>query len=304
MSSQPESYEGGWELIRGKVLRIARGDFAAVDELIQLSASDRVSPAAAEVAEAMGMILVRLEAHEFLLDRAHDAEHRLRELNALKDRHLGIAAHDLRNPIGAIRGMSRLLASGKLTDEQRADFLNAIVRVSDEMAQLVDDLLDVAVIESGAFELDRTTANLADLVRQSCETAGSIAERKGIHLELDAREVPDSRFDPPRMRQVVDNLLSNAIKFSPEGAIVRVTVRSIDDGIELCVADQGPGVPAEEVKELFASYQKTSVRPTAGEKSTGLGLFIVKQIVDAHGGTVKVESVVDHGSNFRVVVPV
>jgi signal transduction histidine kinase len=272
--------------------------------LYSLTGEEGIAPEVAELAESIGLILVKLEARDFHIEMAAEAEQRLKELNELKDQHLGIAAHDLRNPLSSIRGMSQMLVEMEIDKNTQSSFLQSIYRVSDQMLTLVDNLLDVAVIESGRFDLKITEENVSRLVAERIELMAKNAERKEIGLIADLQEVTDSLFDVDRMRQVVDNLLSNAIKFSPSGSVVNVTCGQAGRVLDITVTDQGPGIPSEDLDRLFDSFEKLSAQPTGGEKSTGLGLSIVKSIVDAHGGEIDVDSEVGKGTTFIVRLPV
>jgi len=283
---------------------ISRGQFDALDTLYSLTGEEGIDPEVAELAESIGLILVKLEARDFHIEMATEAERRLTELNELKDQHLGIAAHDLRNPLSSIRGMSQMLVEMELDKNTQSSFLQSIYRVSDQMLTLVDNLLDVAVIESGRFDLKITEENISRLVGERVELMAKNAERKEIRLIADLQEVTDSLFDADRMRQVVDNLLSNAIKFSPSGSVVNVTCGQAGRILDITVTDQGPGIPSEDLDRLFDTFEKLSAQPTGGEKSTGLGLSIVKSIVDAHGGEIEVDSEVGKGTTFIVHLPV
>jgi len=283
---------------------IARGQFDALDTLYSLTGEEGIAPEVAELAESIGLILVKLEARDFHIEMAAEAEQRLTELNELKDQHLGIAAHDLRNPLSSIRGMSQMLVEMELDENTQTSFLQSIYRVSDQMLTLVDNLLDVAVIESGRFDLKITEENISSLVGERIELMAKNAERKEIRLIADLQKVTDSLFDADRMRQVVDNLLSNAIKFSPSGSVVNVACGQAGRILDITVTDQGPGIPSEDLDRLFDSFEKLSAQPTGGEKSTGLGLSIVKSIVDAHGGEIEVDSEVGRGTTFIVHLPV
>ena len=283
---------------------IARGQFDALDTLYSLTGEEGIAPEVAELAESIGLILVKLEARDFHIEMAAEAEQRLTELNELKDQHLGIAAHDLRNPLSSIRGMSQMLVEMELDENTQTSFLQSIYRVSDQMLTLVDNLLDVAVIESGRFDLKITEENISSLVGERIELMAKNAERKEIRLIADLQKVTDSLFDADRMRQVVDNLLSNAIKFSPSGSVVNVACGQAGRILDITVTDQGPGIPSEDLDRLFDTFEKLSAQPTGGEKSTGLGLSIVKSIVDAHGGEIEVDSEVGRGTTFIVHLPV
>ena len=296
--------DGGKAFLGQTIQDIARGNFAALDDLYALPGMDGVAPEVADLAESMGLILVRLEAREFHLENAAEAEERLKALNKLKDKHLGIAAHDLRNPISTIRGMSHMLLESELDDDTRRAFLNSINAVSEQMLILVDDLLDVSVIESGKFDLNKIPGNLSVILQERAELMAINAKNKNITLTTALDEVPDLPIDVDRMRQVIDNLLSNAVKFSLSGTTVRLACGQRDDDLVFSVADQGPGIAQEDLDKLFGVFQKLDNQPTAGERSTGLGLSIVKRIVDAHGGKILVESEVGKGSSFTVTIPI
>jgi signal transduction histidine kinase len=227
---------------------------------------------------------------------------RLVALNKDKDRYLGIAAHDLRNPLSSMRGLAELMIETPLEPDQQREFLDTIHRTSDEMLHLVNDLLDTAVIESGKLELRRTDQDLPALVKRRVRHLEPHARQKQITLELDTSP-GRAAIDAARFSQVIDNLVSNAIKFSPQGTTVRIVMRVERDHFAFSVQDQGPGIPAEERQLLFRSFQKLSAQPTGGEKSTGLGLAIVKKIVDAHGGTISVDGEPGCGARFTATVP-
>jgi signal transduction histidine kinase len=303
-SGSSTAADGGRSLLLQTIQSISRGQFDALDTLYSLTGEEGVAPEVAELAESIGLILVKLEARDFHIEMAAEAEQRLKELNELKDKHLGIAAHDLRNPLSSIRGMSQMLVEMELDKNTQSSFLQSIYRVSDQMLTLVDNLLDVAVIESGRFDLKITEDNISKLVGERVELMAKNAERKEIRLIADLQEVTDSLFDADRMRQVVDNLLSNAIKFSPSGSVVNVTCGQAGRILDITVTDQGPGIPSEDLDRLFDTFEKLSAQPTGGEKSTGLGLSIVKSIVDAHGGKIEVDSEVGKGTTFIIHLPV
>lgn len=274
-----------------------------MEDLEALTDAGEVGEEVAEAAENLSLVLVKLEGRDFLLSVADEARSRLRELNELKTRHLGIAAHDLRNPLGAIRGLAKLALKADLSEEKRRSYLDSIVGISDEMLGLLESLLDVATIESGRFELSPTRGNLAALASARAERAATTAERKGIQVVPRIEPVPDTEFDAMRMGQVLDNLLSNAVKFSPSGSTVVLRCERRGDAIEIGVEDHGPGIPADELPGIFDAYQRSSNRPTGGEKSTGLGLSIVKPIVEAHGGSLEVTSTVGEGTTFTIRMP-
>ncbi|MBF0132622.1 MAG: hybrid sensor histidine kinase/response regulator [Magnetococcales bacterium] len=245
-------------------------------------------------------VIARIRIHLELLKQRE----RLVELNRLKDKFLGMAAHDLRNPLNAICGLSDMLLNLKLTEDERHRFITTILNVGDQMLTLVDDLLDVSVIESGAFEIHRHPGSLEELLPSRIELFRFAAEKKSIHFNVYLSEPCMVQLDEGRMSQVADNLISNAIKFSHAGT--QVTIRTGHDETKTWfqVEDQGPGLSDVDQARLFGTFQKLSARPTGQEKSTGLGLAIVKKIVDAHHGEITVKSVVGEGSVFTVSIPI
>ncbi|MBT3533205.1 MAG: HAMP domain-containing histidine kinase [Rhodospirillaceae bacterium] len=283
---------------------IAKGDFSATDKLYELPGQAGISPEVANLAESFGMLLVRMEAGDFHIERAAEVEERLKELNELKNEHLAIAAHDLRNPLSAIRNMAQMLVEMELTEKTKEEFLHSIYRVSNQMLTLVNNLLDVAVIESGNLELTLKQGNLSALAAERAEIIKPVALKKGLAVNTSLGGVPDSIFDADRLGQVIDNLLSNAVKFSQPETTVLISSRLVDINFEITVADQGPGIPESELDNLFAKFEKLSVQPTAGERGAGLGLSIVMDVVAAHGGRVDVQSTVGKGTAFTITLPV
>lgn len=229
----------------------------------------------------------------------------LEHLNALKNQFLGMAAHDLRNPLSAILAYSQFLTddAGAALSEEQNEFLNTIRTSSEFMLGLVNNLLDVAQIEAGKLHLDAQAVNLGALVRRNIALNRVLAAKKQIEIELTETSLPLLLADASKIEQVLNNLISNAIKFSPPRTMIRVNLARADANAVLSVRDQGPGIPPDELDKLFKPFQKTSVKSTASEKSTGLGLSIVKKIVEGHRGKIWVESQVGAGTTFFVTLP-
>jgi two-component system, OmpR family, sensor kinase len=232
----------------------------------------------------------------------------LEEVNEQKNQLIGMAAHDLRNPIGAIRGFAQLLLTrvGDRLDDRERMVLERIERSSDHMLDLVTDLLELTEVDrSGlAVTLDRTECDVAELITQSVEVDRALAEEKEITIELELADAPlVAVLDERKLEQVLANLLSNAIKFSAPRTTITVRLRSEGRMLVLEVSDEGPGIPDDELDEVFRPFARTSVRPTAGERSTGLGLAIVQRIVQGHGGRIELETELGIGSTFRVLLP-
>jgi two-component system, sensor histidine kinase and response regulator len=226
-------------------------------------------------------------------------------LSQLKNHFLGFAAHDLRNPLSSIRGLSELVLSdiaGPLTDEQR-EFLSTIYAASRDMLNLVNDLLDISVIESGRLDLKIQRDSLKLLVRERLRIMKLLAERKDIRFVTDLQKLPDVPFDRNRMAQVIDNLIGNAVKFSPAGSSIIVRVFEAGGMAVVNVSDEGPGIAPADQQRIFGEFQKISVQHAEGEKGTGLGLAIAKRIVEAHQGILAVQSEEGAGSTFSFAIP-
>lgn len=231
----------------------------------------------------------------------------LEQLSDLRNELLGMAAHDLRSPLGVIQNYSDFLeadAGPLLNDEQRA-FISTIKRTSGFMLGLVDDLLDVTSIEAGRLTLNRQPFDLGRLLADNVTVNRTLATRKNIRLEL-APAVPLLlvALDANRINQVLNNLIGNAIKFSNPGSRVSVTAAVAGDAVIISIADQGIGLSASDLPDLFEPFARVTVRGTAGEKSTGLGLAIARSIIEAHGGRIWVESELGKGATFFVSLPV
>jgi signal transduction histidine kinase len=254
--------------------------------------------------EAVARIRTHLQIRGLLAEQRLLVE-QLSKANTAKNRFLGMAAHDLRNPLASIRGLAEFLRDGvvgPLTPDQ-TDLVKTIHSASQEMLLLVDELLDVAAIEAGELKLAPEATDLAELVAKQVYLANIEANKKQTKITILPRERPPlRRLDPNKFRQVVDNLLSNAIKYSPPGSIIEVEVASTNGSLVFSVRDQGPGIPESERDKLFKDFGRTSVRPTGGEKSTGLGLAICRKIVEAHHGSITAENLPGRGCIFRVIL--
>jgi signal transduction histidine kinase len=254
-------------------------------------------------------VLARIRTHlqnRLLAEQQKSLVEQLSKANAAKNRFLGMAAHDLRNPLASVRGLAEFLREGtvgELTPDQ-LDLVNTIHTTSQAMLVMVNELLDVAVIESGELKIQPVRHNLAELVAKSAYLGNIEAAKKRSHIV--APPVSDVQFvdiDPAKMQQVVANLLSNAVKFSPPASTITVEIRRTDKHCVLAVRDQGPGIPDNERHKLFQDFGQLSVKPTAGEKSTGLGLAICRKIVEAHHGTIEAKNLSTGGCEFQVTLP-
>jgi signal transduction histidine kinase len=229
----------------------------------------------------------------------------LAKLNEQKNRFLGMAAHDLRNPLGVILTYASFLEqeATELRPEHR-EFLRIIKRSSEFVSQMLTDLLDVTAIESGQLQLNSRSVDLGSLVAHSVALNRTLAAPKQIEVVLEpVPPLPRITIDAGKIEQVLNNLISNAVKFSHRGSRVTVRVSHSEGVVTVAVADEGQGIPHADFSKLFKPFSTTSVRATAGEQSAGLGLAIVRRIVEVHGGRIWLESEVGRGSVFRFTLP-
>jgi signal transduction histidine kinase len=229
----------------------------------------------------------------------------LRRLNDLKNTFLGIAAHDLRNPVGLVQMIAdSIIQSGdKMAPETRRELIAEVGGLCRHALALLNDLLDVAQIESGVLEIKPASLDPAVILRETAERHGRLATPKGTRIEAEPPPPGAMRADPLRLRQVLDNLVSNAVKYSPPGSTVRIRAKREGAGWRVEVTDQGPGLTEEDRQRLFQDFARLSAKPTGGEKSTGLGLAITRRMVEAHGGKIGVDSRPGAGATFFFTLP-
>lgn len=241
----------------------------------------------------------------------------LKRLNETKNRFIGMAAHDLRNPINGIMGLSRLMLSSRgierqghppLTQEnmppvdEEGQFLLLIEDSATHMKYLVDDLLDISAIGEGRFSIKPRPLALKTFLNERLKVFRPMARNKEQTITTSVGDTT-LNLDPQRFTQVIDNLLSNGIKYTPPGGEIAISLTLSDQTAQLAVCDTGPGVPEGDEQRLFSPYTKGSAKPTGGEKSIGLGLTITKKIVEAHGGTIRAVNQPQGGACFIVTLP-
>ncbi len=251
--------------------------------------------------------MTRLEnARNELLDREHVARATAEQANRLKDQFLAVVSHELRTPLNAILGWSELLRTGKLQEAKRDRATQAIFESARRQAQLIDELLDVARIMSGKLRLDRRTVDLTDVIRGAISVVQPAIEAKRIDVLVDADpDVGVVHGDGSRLQQIAWNLLSNAVKFTPEGGIVRMRLRTSGGVAEMIVSDSVEGIPADFLPFVFEPFRQADASSTRAHPGLGLGLSIVKHLVEAHGGTVTAENAPrGRGAAFTVRLPI
>jgi signal transduction histidine kinase/CheY-like chemotaxis protein len=234
---------------------------------------------------------------------------RLRQANTFKSEILGTVAHDLKNPLGVILGRTEILqemiaAAGPLEDNVKGQI--AYIRdAANRLTEMVDDLVADAMADALDITIRREPVDISVLVQEVAEANRPLAARKEQTTNVVAPPNHVAMCDADRIREAIDNLVSNAVKYSPIGGTIDLLVARQDDGIVVEVRDQGAGLSPEDISRLFGRFQRLSAKPTAGETSTGLGLSIVKRIVDLHGGRITVESAgPGKGATFKMTLPV
>lgn len=229
----------------------------------------------------------------------------LRQSNDLKDSLIAMAAHDLRNPVAFIQTVAKLLNNPKLhlTQADRKEYLGNIIRQTDYLFQMLDELLDLAQNEQGELALHPESIDIPALLREAATRHEVLAGAKNTHIQL--KEVPAGTVlaDPLRLRQVLDNLIGNAVKFSPPASLISLDAQHDKLGWRISVSDQGPGFTDEDRVRMLDDYTRLSAKPTAGEKSSGLGLAITQQLIKAHGGQFGVDAQPGQGSTIWFWLP-
>jgi CheY-like chemotaxis protein len=224
----------------------------------------------------------------------------------LKDQFLAVVSHELRTPLNAILGWAELLQSGKLDQSKGDRASRAILESAKRQAQMIDELLDVARIMSGKLRLERSTVDLVEIAQSAVAVVQPVIEAKHINVDIESSPGLSTVFgDSSRLQQVILNLLSNAVKFTAEGGTVRVRLHTAGGRAEMVVADSGNGIPAEFLPHVFEPFRQADASTTRTHAGLGLGLSIVKEIVEAHGGTVTAENnPVGRGAVFTVRLPI
>jgi len=259
-------------------------------------------------AEHVGAVVERAEVMDRLGSRARELEAvnlRLNELNRLKDVFLSTASHELKTPLTSVIGYTELLDDndGRLSPEQRREFLDRLRAEASRLLGLIEDILDLTRIESGQLTLRCVSLSVNEVAHAAAETTRALAARHGVELvERLEPGLPASALDEVKMRQVLVNLLTNAVKFSPlKGRIVIATERD-GDFVRISVSDQGQGVAPEDAPHIFELFGQ-GARERGERRGLGIGLHLVKRITELHGGHVGVNSRVGEGSTFWVRLP-
>ncbi len=221
-----------------------------------------------------------------------------------REEFLAIVSHDLRNPIGAAASCAEMLledAAFEQLDPEVKHWVHFMKRNVDSSLRLIADLLDVERISQGKVILNPKTMCIGDIIRESVETYVLAASAKTILLRTTPADIKcEVSCDPDRIRQVISNLVGNAVKFTPDGGIITINIKPETDSVRISILDTGPGIPKEKLTQIFDRFAQLASKDRTG---LGLGLYISKMLIEAHGGSLSVESTVGVGSNFKISIP-
>ena len=219
-------------------------------------------------------------------------------LNNEKNNLIGIVAHDLKSPLNQIKGFTTIIRLTSNLDEDMMKYLESIEISANRLNEMIGKILDIEAIESRKLNIKLEKTDLSELLDDCIERYAITAGEKDIEIDSTIDEDIFISTDVSFITQVFENLFSNAIKFSPSDTTISVALRQHNGKAVFSIKDQGPGISEEDQKKLFGKYQKLSARPTGNETSTGLGLSIVKQFVEAMGGSIRCESTLGEGTTF------
>ncbi|MFO8235571.1 MAG: hybrid sensor histidine kinase/response regulator [Bacteroidales bacterium] len=231
----------------------------------------------------------------------------LKRLNETKNQFLGMAAHDLRSPLAVIQSYTQFLIekSSPLLPEKHQKFLDTIYSTTQFMLYLIEDMLDISKIEAGKLHLNKKIVDITELIKNNTELNKSLASKKNISINLKINTHPLKLYiDSHKIEQVFNNLISNAIKFSYPDTTIDIMVTQEEDMLLFSFHDEGIGIKKDKQQSIFLPFSKENSKGTQEEPGTGLGLMIVKQIVEGHGGKIWVESEVNKGSTFYFTLPI
>lgn len=260
-----------------------------------------VSPIHYEGREAILGNLMDITERKYLERKVIEYE----ELSKMKSDLLATVSHELRTPLATIKGFSTMILDyfSRLSSDETTDYLKSIDNSADRLTKLVDNLLDTSRMEAGLLKLEKSPTNISQLIQRVAAEAGIRAGDHKIITKLNDK-LPRLNIDVKRIRQVLDNLIDNAIKYSPRGTEVLISTEN--NGFELLVSinDQGSGIPAEELTNIFDRMYRIEQRLSSGVDGMGLGLYICQRLVEAHGGRIWAESTVGQGSTIQFTLPI
>lgn len=263
------------------------------------------------LADQMGIVTRNVKLVEELRQTNAElgqANEHLKQLDEAKNEFISIASHQLRTPLTGIMGWLSMIVDGDFgeVDKEKLDILKQVLDASKRMVRLVNLFLNITKIEAGRFTLDQRPTQIEDLIQSEITEVVKLAEEKKLKLEFKkpGRKLPLISIDPDKLKDVVLNLMDNAIKYTEKGKIT-VAVERLDGEVQVSVKDTGRGIPPADAKRLFAKFVRGSGIAQVQPDGSGLGLYIAKKIVDAHGGQIWVESEgLGKGSTFIFTLPI
>ena len=285
---------------RVMVSSVVKGEVLGIDEVMTIL--DETS----QVIEYSRRLEQKRRELEAATQELRAANERLRELDQLKDEFVSTVSHELRTPLTSIRAFSEILLGNPEMDvEQRREFIGIIVKESERLTRLINEILDIAKMESGRLDWHMEPIELRSLVQDAINASSQLFRSKGVKLEVSLGDTPVELVgDSDRLTQVVINLLSNAVKFcSEQEGRVAVSLQTEDTHASIRIQDNGPGIPSDQLQAIFEKFHQVSSNQAGKPKGTGLGLPISQRIVEQHGGRIWVESEPGQGAAFIVELP-
>lgn len=259
-----------------------------------------------QVRDANERLVVASMRAQGLADQADASRAEAETANRLKDEFLAVVSHELRTPLNAVLGWTRLLGSAQLDPASTVNAIQTIERNAKALARIIDDLLDISRLVGGNIRIDPLPVDLVAVIQGALDEVRLVAEAKAVNLTFTCEAVPDAvGGDALRLQQVVANVLSNAVKFTPSGGHIQVRLTSTSSYAEIQVADTGQGIAAEFIPQIFERFTQADTSTTRRHGGIGVGLAIVKALVERHGGSVHAGSGgAGKGATFTVRIPV
>jgi two-component system, OmpR family, phosphate regulon sensor histidine kinase PhoR len=229
-----------------------------------------------------------------------------KQLDRMKSDFVNMVAHELRSPLVSIRQLNSVLSEGLAgpLNEKQGEFVDKVLKKIDVLLKLINDLLDVAKIEAGKYVRAHVPTDIGQIIEEMVAFMEPRAKEQGLTLTYVCQDLKPIQADPKGIEEVLNNLLSNAINYSPDGGQVAITARGTSGYVEVKIQDTGIGIPQEELPKIFDKFYRVKHPKTRNVMGTGLGLSIVKGVVEAHRGSIDVESVLGQGTTFRILLPV
>lgn len=255
------------------------------------------------VQERTDALLKEKEKVEKLLEKSEKAKNELKQVTELRAKLINVAVHDLKNPLQSIIGFQFLTNERKDIDDELKEVLSVIFKSSQKMFNIINDILESASYEHSTLYLNKEIISLSELTKEVIEQNYIRINQKmqTLHTSLDNNIYIN--VDKIWFSKAVDNILSNAVKYSDLNKSITIKTYKDNSFIYIEIIDEGPGIPENEISNLFNQFYKINVMPTGGETSTGLGLYITKDIIERHDGFIDVKSKINVGSSFKICIP-